>query len=121
MKVAIPSEKPEMGSAISQIFGRCPYFMIVEIEAGKIVKSEAVLNPGINQPGGAGMAAAQELSKQGAKTLIANRVGPKAAISLESIEMEIYTAISGTVQENVDAFMSGNLSKANPKIGFFKE
>ncbi len=115
MKVAIPSEKSEMGSTISPIFGRCPYFMIVEIEAGKIVKSEAIPNPGTTQPGGAGMAAAQELSKQGAETLIATTVGPNAAIALESIGMEIYTAISGTVQENVDAFMKGNLSRANPQ------
>ena len=121
MKVAIPSEKPEMGSKMSPIFGRCPHFMIVEIEAGKIVKSEAVANPGINQPGGAGMAAAQELSKYGVNTLIAGTVGPKAAIALDTIGMEIYTPIEGTVQENVDAFMSGNLAKANPQGRLFKE
>ncbi len=122
MKVAIPSEKPEMGSRMSPVFGRCPYFMIVEIEAGKIVKSEAVSNPGINEPGGAGMAAAQEISKQGAIALIAGTLGPKAFAALNTLGIEIYENISGSVQENADAFLKGKLSKANPEKhgGLFK-
>ena len=123
MKIAVPAEKPEMGSGLSAVFGRCPYFMIVEVAAGKVAGSEAVSNPGINQAGGAGTAAAQEIGNLGVEALVAGTVGPKAFAALETLGIDVYESIGGSVQQNVDAFLSGNLLKANPKkhSGLFKK
>lgn len=123
MKAIVPSQTPSMDSKLSPVFGRCPYFMVVEIEGGKVVGNAAVPNEAANQQGGAGVAAAQAAHNQGANAVIAGTVGPKAFSALESFGIEVYDSISGTVQENVDAFLQGKLPKANPgsHAGFLKK
>lgn len=111
-----------MDSGMSPVFGRCPYFMVVEIEGGKISGSNAVPNEAANQQGGAGVAAAQAVHDLGASAIVAGTVGPKAFGALESFGIEVYESISGTVQENAEAFLQGKLSKADPgsHAGFLK-
>lgn len=123
MKVIIPSQSPSMDSKLSPVFGRCPYFMVVEIEAGKMTGSSPVPNEAANQQGGAGVAAAQAAHNQGADAVIAGTVGPKAFGALESFGIDVYDSTSGTVQENVDAFLQGKLPKSNPgsHAGFLKK
>jgi predicted Fe-Mo cluster-binding NifX family protein len=123
MKVIVPSQSGSMGSNLSPVFGRCPIFMVVEIEGGKVVGSNAVPNDAANQQGGAGVAAAQAAHDQGAGAIIAGTVGPKAFGALESFGIDVYNSTSGTVQENIDALLQGKLSKANPgsHAGFLKK
>ncbi len=42
MKVAIATDRGQ----VSQLFGRCPGFTIVEITDGKVVRKDFVENPG---------------------------------------------------------------------------
>jgi predicted Fe-Mo cluster-binding NifX family protein len=114
MKLLIPSQGEEMGSKMSPVFGRCPYFMLIEIEGGKIQGSRTVANEAANQQGGAGLAAAQAAHDLGAEAIVAGTVGPKAFGALESFGIKVYESVSGTVRENAEAFLQGSLNKASP-------
>jgi predicted Fe-Mo cluster-binding NifX family protein len=46
MRVAISTD----GDVVSAHFGRCPYFTILELEDGNVIKKEVIENPG-HQPG----------------------------------------------------------------------
>ena len=111
MKIIIPSEGDKLESNISQFFGRCPYFIVVEIEDGKIIGSKAFENPAINQMGGAGIAAAQFATEQNAEVLICMSVGPNASSVLSQLELKMFKAIDGTVQENAEKFLVNELEE----------
>jgi len=123
MKVLFPSQDASMDSKMSPVFGRCPYFMVVEIENGSIVGSTPVPNEAVSQQGGAGIAAAQAAHELGVSIIVAGTVGPKAFDALKSLGIEVYESVSGTVQDNADAFLQGQLPKASPDshAGLFKK
>ncbi len=131
MKIAIPSTGKTMESQISQVFGRCPFYILVEVtenpETGKkeVKGAEAIENPATGQRGGAGIAASQTLGNEDVDIVIATRIGPRAFDVLQRIEIDTYEGIKGTVQENIDALIDGELEEitqpgqmgAGPKPG----
>ncbi|MBD3389474.1 dinitrogenase iron-molybdenum cofactor biosynthesis protein [Candidatus Micrarchaeota archaeon] len=113
MKVAVSSEGPGMDARASKVFGRCPYFVIVEIEGGEAGKTESIPNPASGQQRGAGIMAAQELEKLGANAIISGNIGPKAFSAINTLGIDAYLGAEETVKENIDAFMQGKLPKAS--------
>jgi len=110
MKIAIASQGKSLESKVSDFFGRCPFFVIVEIEDGKVAKFEAIENPSAKQLGGAGISAAKTVAEK-ADAVIAKNIGPRALSILQQFNMEIYLAEAETVQENVEKFLEGKLKK----------
>ena len=109
MKLAVSSSGPGLNSQTSPIFGRCPYFVIVEI-AGKEIKGHVdVRNQAMMQAGGAGIMAAQTVGNQGVKSVISGAVGPRAFSVLQQLGIETYAGTAGTVKENVEQFIAGKL------------
>ncbi len=119
MKIAIPSTGKSIDSTISNIFGRCPVYIIAEIkedpETGKkeIGKAEAIENPAVGQRGGAGIMASQTLGNEDVDIVIAPRIGPRAFNVLQKIGIEIYQASGNTVKQNLDNFLENKLNKIN--------
>ena len=58
MKIAISTEKDNIDSTIDQRFGRCKYFLIVDIQDDKVTEIRSVDNKGAIQGHGAGIRAA---------------------------------------------------------------
>jgi len=109
MKVAVSSSGPGLNSQASPIFGRCPYFVIVEI-VGKEIKGHVdIQNQAMMQAGGAGIMAAQTVGNQGVKAVISGAVGPRAFAVLQQLGIEMHAGIAGTVRQNVEQFMAGKL------------
>lgn len=117
VKIAIPSTGKTMESQISQIFGRCPFYILVEVteneETGEkeVEEVKAIENPATGQRGGAGVAASQALGNEDVDIVLAFRVGPRAFDVLDRIGIKIYQAIDGTAQDNIAAFISQNLEE----------
>lgn len=44
MKIAIGSTGKDINSNVDVVFGRCPFFIIAEVEDKKIVRIEAIEN-----------------------------------------------------------------------------
>ena len=59
MKIAISSKDKNLESEIDPRFGRCSYFIIVEVENKEIRNFEAIENIATAEQGSAGISAAQ--------------------------------------------------------------
>jgi predicted Fe-Mo cluster-binding NifX family protein len=110
MKVAVSSTGKELDSNVSEVFGRCPYFIIAEIEGKKIQGFEAVENAVANQMGGAGISAAQTVAEKGVKAVITGNLGPRASDVLKQFNIEVYNG-NGLVKEALQKFMENRLKK----------
>jgi predicted Fe-Mo cluster-binding NifX family protein len=110
MKVVISSDGKDLSSNVSEVFGRCPYFIIAEIKDKKIVKFEAISNTVANQRGGAGISAARLVVEKGAKAVITHNLGPRAYEVLKQFNIAIYNS-EGNVREVLQKFIDGKLKK----------
>jgi predicted Fe-Mo cluster-binding NifX family protein len=111
MKVAVSSAGPGLESQSSPVFGRCPYFVIVETEGGKIKGHIDIQNQAMMQPGGAGIMAAQTIGNQKVNAVVSGAVGPKAFTALQQLGIEAYAGTPGTVRQIVEQFLEGKLQK----------
>jgi len=110
MKVAISSTGKGLDSNVSNVFGRCPYFVIAEIEKKKIVKVEAIENTSSDQMGGAGISTAQAVVEKDVKIVITGNIGPRASDVLRQFNIEVYNG-SGLVKEVLQKFIDNKLEK----------
>ncbi|MBN1896205.1 MAG: NifB/NifX family molybdenum-iron cluster-binding protein [Candidatus Aenigmarchaeota archaeon] len=113
MKIAVSSTGQGLKSQSSQVFGRCPWFVIVETDGKKIIAHKDVQNNAAIQAAGAGIASAQLVGNEGATVVISGAVGPRAFSVFQQVGIEAYLGTGGTVEENVMLFISGKLSKIN--------
>ena len=97
MKIAVAATGGSLDAQVSEQFGRCAYFVIVDSDT---MKFEAFSNPASGVSGGAGPMAAQEIANRGAEVVLAGNLGPKAQTALEAAGIR-FTAASGTVREAV--------------------
>ena len=73
MKVCISSTGTDLNAVVDQRFGRCQYFLIVDTETMKI---ETISNESVLSSGGAGIQAAQIVTKQAVNSVITGNIGP---------------------------------------------
>jgi len=112
MKIAISSIGKNIESKVSDVFGRCPYFIIAEIENKKIGKTEAIKNESTDQMSGAGIATAQLIAEKNVRAVITGNVGPRALNVLKQFKIEIYSG-NGLIKEVLQKFVDGKLEKMN--------
>ncbi len=110
MKIAISSIGDKLGSQISPVFGRCQYFIIADVNK-KIKSHKSIQNQAVNQFGGAGITSAQAVGNEKVKAVISGAVGPRAFSVLQQLGIEIYNGETGTVKENIEKFIKGDLKK----------
>jgi len=110
MKIAISSDGKDLESQVDMRFGRCPYFIIVDVEGKEIKNHEAIENTAAKQFGGAGVTAAELIGNKGAKIVITGALGPRAFGVFDQIGIEAYKA-TGTVKEAVENYLEGKLEK----------
>ncbi len=106
MKVIVSSTGKSVDDAISTVFGRTEFYLLVDTED---FTHESFENPAVNQSGGAGIQAAQFVLKKNPGSVISSSIGPNAYEVLVAGSVPCYTATGGTVRETVDAFNRGKL------------
>ena len=110
MKIAISSVDNTIKSQVDQRFGRCKYFLIVEIEDKKIKRIKAVENQGAIQSHGAGIKAAQQIGELGVEAVITGNIGPNAADVLDKLNIRVGKG-NGIVKDAVQDFIHGKLQE----------
>jgi len=100
MKIAISTDLEK----VSEHFGRCPEFTIVEIEEDKIKNKRVIENPG-HMTG----FLPKFLKEQGVELVIAGGAGFKAQQFFEQFGIKLITGIQGNVDEVINRFIKGNL------------
>lgn len=110
MQIVITAQGPDLNSQVDPRFGRARYFILADTESGAFTAHDNVQN--LNAPQGAGIQAAQTVSRLAAEAVLTGHVGPKAFTVLKAANIAIYPGASGTVREAIDAFKSGKLQVA---------
>jgi len=106
MKIAISASNPDLSGPVDPRFGRCPYFILIDPET---MKFEAVENPNISAPGGAGIQSAQFIADKGAKAVLTGSCGPNAFQTLQAAGVEVIVGVAGSVEGAVKQYKSGQL------------
>lgn len=107
MKIAVSALGGSMSAQVSENFGRCAYFLVVDSET---MKFEPFSNPGAGATGGAGPEAVRLIASKGATVVLTGRVGPNAQRALDASGIQVATGFTTetTVREAVDTYLKKN-------------
>ncbi len=123
MKIAVSATEGNLSADVDIRFGRCPYYIIFEVEGKKIKSHEIVKNTAGEQMSGAGIAAAQTVVNKGVEVIITGNLGPKALDALSSSGIKIVTGIEGNIKEAVESYLKGKIKEtkqSRPGFGMGK-
>jgi len=110
MMIAITSDGKSSSSKVSEVFGRCHYFIIFEVEKGKAVQVRCIENLFSEQQGHTGITVAQSIVEKGVNAVVTGNIGPRALDVLKQFNVEVY-AEDGIVKEVLQKFVEGKLEK----------
>jgi len=102
MKIAISTDLEK----VSEHFGRCPEFTILEIEDNKIKNKKIIKNPGH-----ATGFLPKYFKEQGVSCVIAGGAGFRAQELFEQFGIKLITGIQGKVDEIINNFITGKLKQ----------
>lgn len=110
--LAIPvAEKRGLDSQVSDRFGRSPYFLFLNLKAGKIKGFYLLENSYRERPVRAGLAAAKLIAEQKSDVLVTSELGEISFHALRDHLVDLYQAKGKTAKEVVDYFIAGELNQ----------
>lgn len=113
MRIAVSAnENNGLDSAVSPHFGRCPYFVLVDVEGRQIQTVETLANPyyGNHQPG----QVPGFIHSQGAGVMLTGGMGGRAFQFFQQYGIQAVTGATGTVRHTVERFLDGTLQGGVP-------
>ncbi|MBL7084655.1 MAG: NifB/NifX family molybdenum-iron cluster-binding protein [Candidatus Omnitrophica bacterium] len=115
MKICVTAQGDNLDSQVDPRFGRCPYFIFVDIES---LEFEAIENPSVGAMGGAGIQSGQLVAGKQVKVVLTGNVGPNAFQTLQAAGMEVIAGVSGSVKEAIEKYKKGELKPTQgPSVG----
>ena len=112
-RIALACEDNQgLDGQISQHFGRCPYYLLVDVEGDEVKNTEVVNNPYYHNhvPG----KVPQFISEQAVNVMIAGGMGPRAIDMFTSLGIEVATGVIGNVGNVLQAYLRGEISGVEP-------
>jgi len=116
MKIAISSTGNNLESEADARFGRCSYFLIVEIEKNKIKDFKAIENVAKEEMRGAGITAAETVANENVEAVIGTNLGPRAFLVFEQLKIKVYHG-SGKIKKVITDFIDGKLQQLKSANG----
>jgi predicted Fe-Mo cluster-binding NifX family protein len=113
MRVAISADDSNgLDSVVSPHFGRCPYYILVDLDGRDFRQVSAVENPyyGQHQPG----QVPGFIDSQGADVMLAGGMGRRAIAFFQQYGIQAATGASGTVRHALEQYLGGVLRGAEP-------
>ena len=111
MRIAISTGGRDLDKFVDDRFGRCPYFLFCDSEDPQNT-AEYKDNPALSGTGGAGIAAAEYMSKEKVEVLITGSLGPNALRVIKVANIPAFTASeSMTLIEAIIAWKEGHLTQ----------
>ena len=114
MKIALATDD-NMGldAVLSHHFGRCPYYVVVNVDDKEVKDVEAVKNPFYESHGQTGEVPSF-IQSLGADVIISGGMGPKAIGFFQQLGIQAFTGASGIVRDVVRDYISGKIDGAAP-------
>ena len=113
MRIAISADDSNgLDSVVSPHFGRCPYYVLVEVDGQEVKQITAVESPfyGHHQPG----QVPSFIHGQGANVMLTGGMGRRAIGFFQQYGIEAVTGASGTVRHALEQYLGGRLQGAEP-------
>ena len=110
-RIAIATVGDNVGSEISGVAGRTPYYIIFD---GNGVFLKSLKNPAQSQGRGASSVVVDILIKESVKTVIAGKFGDKMTMQLDANKIE-YHVHAGIAKDIVEKITKDKRSKKNAK------
>ena len=110
MKIAISSTGKTLESEVDARFGRCDYFLIVEIKDKKIESVKSIENKAKTQAGGAGITAGEIVANEKVDAVITQNTGPRAFSVFEQLGIKVYQG-QGKIKDSAQEFIDGKLKE----------
>jgi predicted Fe-Mo cluster-binding NifX family protein len=109
--VAVPSCAPGgIDAQISEHFGHCDLFTLVEIDNGEVTKVDAL--PGVAHQHGGCMVPVDLLADRGVKILIAGGMGMRPLMGFSRVGIDVYkNGGAAKVGQAIQAFLDGSMTK----------
>jgi len=113
MRVVVSADDNKgLDSVVSPHFGRCPYYVLVDLEGREVKEVSTVANPYYDHhqrgqvPG--------FIHSQRANVMLTGGMGSRALGLFEQYGIEAVTGASGTVRHALEGYLGGNLRGAQP-------
>lgn len=113
MRVAVSADDTNgLDSVVSPHFGRCPYYVFVDLEGQEVRQVSAEANPFYDQhaPG----QVPTFIHQQGVDVMLTGGMGRRAIGFFEQYGVQPVTGASGTVRHALEQFLGGQLQGAEP-------
>ncbi len=110
MKIILTTSGVDLQAPLDPRFGRAPNYLVYDLENSvfKIIDNQKQLEASQ----GAGILAAEQVARLGAKALVTGHCGPKAFRVLHAAGIKVYTCAAATVAEALTQYRAGQLSEA---------
>jgi predicted Fe-Mo cluster-binding NifX family protein len=113
MRIAISAENQNgLDSPVSPHFGRCPCYILVDVEGQEVKTVTVVDNPyyGNHDPG----QVPGFIHSQGADVMLAGGMGRRAVDFFQQYGIQVATGASGTVGQALQSYLGGELRGVEP-------
>ena len=113
MRIAVSADNSNgLDSVVSPHFGRCPHFVLVDLEGHDVSQVRAVDNPyyGNHQPG----QVPAFIHSLEANVMLSGGMGGRAIAFFQQFGIEGVTGAYGTVRQSVERYLGGELRGAAP-------
>ncbi|MGV9206026.1 MAG: NifB/NifX family molybdenum-iron cluster-binding protein [Promethearchaeia archaeon] len=106
--IGIPANGPKLSDDISQHFGHCKYFVIVEIKDGnQYQKKSAIQNKGHSGC----MEPVLNMNKRKVTDMIVGGIGGRPYMGFQRVGINIFQGEDASIEKNVEELIKGNLKK----------
>ena len=113
MRIAISAESDDgLDAIVGAHFGRCPFFVIVEVDGKEVQQVNVVANPFYSKhsPG----QVPNFIRSHDADVMLAGGMGRRAVMIFEQMGIEAVSGAVGTVRQALESFLGGELQGVKP-------
>jgi predicted Fe-Mo cluster-binding NifX family protein len=113
MRIAISADdRNGLESVVSPHFGRCPHYILVDVDGHEVKTVNVVDNPyyGQHSPG----VVPGFIHSQGANVMLTGGMGRRAIAFFEQLGIEAVSGASGTVRRALELYLGGQLRGVQP-------
>ena len=113
MRIAVSADNDNgLDSVISPHFGRCPYFVLVDLAEREVQQVQAVSNPyySHHRPG----QVPGFINEQNVDVMLTGGMGRRAISFFQQYGIQAATGASGTVRHALENYLQGELQGAEP-------
>jgi predicted Fe-Mo cluster-binding NifX family protein len=113
MRIAISADNNDgLDSIVSPHFGRCPHFVLVDMEEREVKAVRAVENPyyGNHRPG----QVPALINSYDVNVMLTGGMGHRAIMFFEQFGIQPVTGAAGSVRQSLERYLGGGLEGAAP-------